>query len=120
MDGQLWIEPVGELIIARVRGLPTEEVLAECQQRVVDLITETGKPLVLYDALEMIAPEVKVVWSQRSLDASLPVRPRRAIVVPNTRIAYLARLAFADEFGENRVFYNDISAAIDWLKSAAA
>ncbi|WP_395753182.1 hypothetical protein [Prosthecobacter sp.] len=36
-----------------------------------------------------------------------------AIVVPNTAIAYLARLAFGDL--HHRVFYNDIAAAILWL-----
>jgi hypothetical protein len=31
MNGQLWVEVVGDLIIARVRGEPTEELLRECQ-----------------------------------------------------------------------------------------
>lgn len=118
MEGQLWIEPVGAIIIARLRGLPTVDLLAECQSRVVDLLRETAKPLVLYDALEMIAPETKVAWSQRALDSKLTFRPKRAIVVQNTKIAYLARLAFADEFGDNQVFYNDMAAAFEWLKSA--
>jgi hypothetical protein len=30
-SGQLWIEVVGELIIARVRGEPTEELLREAR-----------------------------------------------------------------------------------------
>jgi hypothetical protein len=118
MDGQLWVEPVGTVIIARLRGLPTVELLAECQSLVVQLLQETAKPLVLYDALEMMPPETAVAWSQRTLDSKLTFRPKRAIVVPNTKIAYLARLAFADEFGDNQVFYNDMAAAFEWLKSA--
>jgi len=39
--------------------------------------------------------------------------PCRAIVVPNTRVAYLARIAFGE--GDYRVFYNDFLAAIRWL-----
>jgi hypothetical protein len=40
-----------------------------------------------------------------------------AILVPNTRIAYLARIAFG-QFGEGayRVFYNDMAQAILWLE----
>lgn len=52
MQGQAWVELVGDLLIARVRGEPTE------------------------------------------LDQTLgPTRLRSAIVVPNSRLAYLARLA---------------------------
>jgi len=114
MQGQLWVEPVGDLIIARVRGEPTEALLQECQVRVLQLIQDTGWGKVLYDALEMESPPVDVPWSQRQLDETLgAVRLRRAIVVPNTRLAYLARLAFGE--GEYRVFYNDMTAAITWL-----
>lgn len=119
MKISLCVEPIGGVIIARIRGLPTIELLSDCQQRVVQVMQETGKALVLYDALEMIAPDVHVAWSQRSLDATLAIRPRRAIVVPNTKIAYLARLAFAGEIGDSRVFYDDVAEAIDWLKSSS-
>ncbi|MEW5916960.1 MAG: hypothetical protein AB1762_11165 [Gemmatimonadota bacterium] len=113
-DNQLWVEPVGDLIIARVRGEPTEALLRECQNRVLQIMRDSGRSKVLYDALEMISPQVDVPWSQRELDASLgPLKLRRAIVVPNTRLAYLARLAFGD--GDYRVFYSDMTAAISWL-----
>jgi hypothetical protein len=117
MEGQIWVEPVGGIIIARLRGLPTVELLTECQGLVLELIQQTGKPLVLYDGLEMTAPQTNVAWSQRTLDKTMSIRPKRAIVVPNTKIAYLARLAFADEYGDNRVFYNDMADAFEWLKS---
>lgn len=118
MEEQLWVEPVGGIIIARMRGILTVDLLVECQRRVVQLLQETAQPMVLYDALEMSPPTVDVAWSQRSLDAGLPLRPRRAIVVPNTKTAYLARLAFADEYGDSRVFYNDIAQACEWLKAS--
>jgi hypothetical protein len=113
-SGQLWVEPVGDLVIARVRGTPTEELLRECHERVLAIVCDTGGHKVLYDGLEMEPPSVDVPWFQRKLDETpgLP-RFRRAIVVPNTRLAFLARLAFGD--GDYRVFYNDMTSAIAWL-----
>lgn len=114
--GQLWVEPVGDLIIARIRGVPTEELLRECQERVVALARESRRNRILYDALEMDAPVVDVALSQRKLDeAAGDLALRRAIVVPNTKLAYLARLAFGE--GDYRVFYSDMTAAIRWLSA---
>jgi hypothetical protein len=111
---QLWVEPVGELIIARIRGVPNEDLLRECQERVLALAREARRNRVLYDALEMEAPVVDVALSQRKLDeAAGEPALRRAIVVPNTKLAYLARLAFGE--GDYRVFYSDMTAAIRWL-----
>jgi len=108
------VELVGDLIIARVRGEPTAELLRETQNQVLFLVSDAGRGKVLYDTLEMEAPPVDVPWSQRELDEQLgPVKLRRAIVVPNSRLAYLARLAFGE--GDYRVFYNDFIAAIKWL-----
>ncbi len=57
---------------------------------------------------------MEVPWSQRKLDENLGgIRLKRAIVVPNSRLAYLARLAFGE--GDYRVFYNDMTAAVKWL-----
>ena len=113
---QLWVEPVGSLILARVRGIPSEEILRECQERVLQLVRDTGQPRVLYDALELDLPTVEPALVQQKLESELDrtIRLRRAIVVPNTRVAFLARLAFGE--GDYRVFYNDISAAIHWLE----
>lgn len=116
MQEQLWVEPVGGLIIARLRGRPTEALLKECQDRVLQLVQDTGRGMVLYDGLELEPPDIDVVLSQRRLDEEAGhVALRRAIVVPNTRLAYLARLAFGE--GDYRVFYNDMVAAIHWLES---
>lgn len=43
MEGQLWIEPVGDVIIARMRGIPTETLLKECQERILNLVKDTEK-----------------------------------------------------------------------------
>ncbi|MEO8019248.1 MAG: hypothetical protein ABI769_15655 [Pseudomonadota bacterium] len=114
MNGALWVELSGELIIARLRGEPTIELLGECQAQVVQLARDAGRSKVLYDVLEMHPPHVDVPWSQRALDESLgDLYLRRAIVVPTAKLAYLARLAFGE--GDYRVFYNDIGAAVKWL-----
>src|SRR5689334_6694161 len=112
-NSQLWVEPVGDLIIARVRGIPTEALLRECQDRVLQIMRDSGRSKVLYDALEMESPAVDIPLAQRQMDEALgPIRLRRAIVVPNTRLAYLARLAFGD--GDYRVFYSNMTDAISW------
>src|SRR5581483_2976291 len=97
MRGQAWVELVGELIVARVRGEPTEELLRETQDQVLFLVRDAGRGKVLYDTLEMEAPPVDVPWARRALDEKLSsIKLRRAIVVPNRRLAYLARLAFGE------------------------
>ncbi|UWZ83955.1 SpoIIAA family protein [Occallatibacter riparius] len=113
---QLWVEVNGGLIIARIRGVPTEELLRECQSRVLQLVQDTGRGRVLYDALELELPTVDPALIQQKLESELGsgVKLRRAIIVPNTRVAFLARLGFGE--GDYRVFYNDISAAIRWLE----
>ncbi len=87
MTGALWVELSGDLIIARVRGEPTVELLVDCQQQVVSLAREAGRARVLYDVLEMLPPPVDVPWSQRALDETLGVHLRRAIVVPTAKLA---------------------------------
>ena len=114
MQGTLWVDVVGELIIARVRGEPTAELLRECHEQVLLLTNESGRGKVLYDTLEMDPPPPTVPMTQWKLDAELSgVTLRRAIVVPNSRLAYLARIAFGD--GDYRVFYNNMVEAIEWL-----
>lgn len=115
MDGSYWVELVGDVIVARVRGQPTPEIIRSCQDAVLTLLRDTTRSRILYDTLEMLDPTADLALMQRSLDASkLGDRTlRRAIVVPNSRLAYLSRLAFAD--GEHRVFYNDLTGALGWL-----
>jgi hypothetical protein len=123
---QIWVEPVGAVIVARVRGKPTAAMLRECEQRVLELARDTRHVRVLYDALELEAPEMELVLLQKQLDSEKRVSLgsaslRTAILVSNTRIAYLARIAFGHA-GEAtyRVFYNDFAAALHWLDDGAA
>ncbi len=114
---QLWIEPVGNIIMARIRGVPNENILKDCQHRILSLVKDTSQGRILHDCLEMEAPTVDVPLSQWKIDGQTDrsVNLRRAIVVPNARLAYLAYLARL-AFGENtRVFYNDMTSALNWL-----
>jgi hypothetical protein len=117
----------GAVIVARVRGEPTVALLERCQQQVVALARASGRACVLYDALAMAAPPVDVPWAQRELDDALDrehgsapggLRLRRAIVVPDSKLAYLARLAFGA--GDYRVFYGDLAQARRWLEASVA
>lgn len=120
-DERIWVEPVGPVIVARVRGKPTAEMLRECERRVLALARDTQHVRVLYDALELEAPEMELVRLQQQLDAARhasleSASLRTAILVPNTRIAYLSRIAFGHVGEANyRVFYNDMGAALKWL-----
>jgi hypothetical protein len=114
MNDRVWVELAGDLILARIRGEPSPEMLRECQDKVLLLASEAGRWRVLYDTLEMTPPPVEVTFVQRQLDQHPgAANLRRAIVVPNSRLAYLARLAFGE--GDYRVFYGDMVAAIKWL-----
>ena len=113
---QLWIESVGGIIVARMRGELSDAMMLETHQRVLSLATQTGQTRIIYDALELLAPSIELVVRQQELVESelASMTLRRALVVPNTRLAYLARLAFGE--GEHRVFYNDLAAAFSWLQ----
>jgi hypothetical protein len=122
---QIWVEPVGLVIVARIRGRATAEMLRECEQRVLELARDTHQVRVLYDALELEPPEMELVLLQKQLDAAKKANLglatlRTAILVSNTRIAYLARIAFGHVGEANyRVFYDDRAAALAWLEEHA-
>ncbi|MBM0104721.1 STAS/SEC14 domain-containing protein [Steroidobacter sp. S1-65] len=113
-DKQVTVELADTLIVARIRGQPTDAVLQECQAEVLQLARHSGIRKVLYDALQMDPPHFSVPWAQRALDEQLvDMKLRRAVVVPNSKLAFLARLAFGE--GDYRVFYEDAAAARQWL-----
>ena len=123
LNSQLWIEPLGNVVVVRVRGELTESLLKEIHERVIQLLRDTEYTRVLYDTLEMESPDVDIALLQEKLnektkqlfaDQSL----RKAILVSNTRLGYLSRIAFG-QFGEGdyRVFYNDLSHALQWLET---
>lgn len=106
------------MIVVKVKGEPSQELLRECHDKILPLVQRGGYTRILYDGSEMIAPGVEVPLSQWKLDRELgAVHLRRAILVPDAKLAYLARLAFAE--GDYQVFYNDREQAIRWLKEGA-
>ncbi|HZH17138.1 MAG TPA: hypothetical protein VE057_22470 [Archangium sp.] len=116
MKGNVWVEPSGGIVIARFRGEPTETLLKETQERVLVLLQDTTRRKVLYDALEMEPPTVELTLTQQQLSKEIhKMGVRVAILVPNSRMAYLSRLAFGA--GNYRVFYNDLGQAISWLSA---
>ena len=113
--GQLWVEPAGAHILARVSGRATQALIVQCQRRVLEPHQDTGCNHILYDALELERPPLDVVLAQQELASELKHPAIKiAIVVPDTGIAYLARLAFGA--ANHRVFYGDLSAAERWLE----
>lgn len=66
---QLWIEPVGGIIWARLRGVPTEELIRECQERVLQLVRDTGSGKLLYDGIELELPTVDPALVQQKLES---------------------------------------------------
>jgi hypothetical protein len=115
---QASVETEGDVVVVRVRGAPDAGLLARLQKETMEQVRASGTRRVLYDARALSPPDTETVLRQRELDDQLvALGLRRAIVVPNTRIAYLARLAFGE--GEVRVFYDDTDAALRWLRADA-
>jgi hypothetical protein len=116
IDG-VWVELSGDIVLARIRGAVTQRTLEDLHARVIMLLEGTIHKKVLYDALEMEAPTVDLTLiQQRMTEAIHEKRGRVAVLVPSTRVAFLARIAFGE--GEHRVFYNDLAAAVAWLNAA--
>lgn len=112
----LRVEVADDVLLVLPPDRMTEAALRLCQERMLALARETGLRRVLYDARRMTEPEAHIALMQQELDGQLgDLKLRRAIVVPDTRIAYLARIAFFE--GEDRVFYDDVDAALAWLRS---
>lgn len=112
------VEIEGDVVVVRLRGRPDAGVLASLQQQTMDQARAAGTRRILYDARALTPPDTELVLMQRALDDQLAALGlRRAIVAPNTRIAYLSRLAFGE--GESQVFYDDVDAALRWLRAGA-
>lgn len=110
----VWVSQVGQVIVARIRGDLAENSLLNLSSEIAELARASNTSLLLVDALEMNPPKAEVPILQWKInDEQKELHLRRAIVVPNTKMAYLARLAFGDAV--HKVFYNDLAAAMNWL-----
>ena len=118
MNDDFLCEALGSFVLVRILSAPTEQALEECQVCMLECLRDSGLKAVLYDLTEMQPAPVSVLLYQRVLNehlASLAIK--RAIVVPNAQIAHLARLAFGGS--EFRLFYDDFTAAKDYLRDAS-
>lgn len=114
MEGQFWIESVGAIIVVRIRGELSVPLLEQVSREIVGMIERTGCNRILVDALEMSPPAIEIPLMQWKLnETQKELKIRRAIVVPNSRLAYLARLSFGE--GDHQIFYGDLVGAVKWL-----
>lgn len=111
---RLWVELVGQIIIARIQGEPSDELLALRHERILQIERDSACRKVLLDDLQMAAPSYTHIQKQRTLNPDLSALGFKiAVVVPNSQMAYLARMKFDHE--NHKVFYNDLVEAINWL-----
>ncbi|MET0982422.1 MAG: STAS/SEC14 domain-containing protein [Telluria sp.] len=105
-----------DVLLVELQGEMNEEALRTYQRRVLQLAQETGLRRVLYDVRAMLAPPAYLTLTQQKLDDELGgMKLRRVILVSDTKMAYLARIAFGE--GEDHVVYDDIDAARAWLRA---
>lgn len=115
MNYDLKVELVDSVVVAWVTGGITDEAVRERHTRILEIAKAHGVKGVLFDCLHSHEPTFEVIDVQRGLNSVLKVLDMRiAIVVPHTRLAYVARLIFGDE--NYRVFYDDFDAAMLWLR----
>lgn len=107
------VDDVDRWIRVLVVGEPTEEMVRKVNDDVLALARAGRGPGVLLDATRMLAPPTQVAWLQRDLLWRLESLVRCAVVVADSRCAFLARIAFGD--ANYRIFYGDLESAERWL-----
>jgi hypothetical protein len=76
--GTMWVEPVGGMIIARIRGIATADLIQECQKRVMELQSDTGCKRVMYDALELERPPLQTVLAPSGAHTCAEIHRRQS------------------------------------------
>jgi hypothetical protein len=111
---KVWVELVGKIIIARINGEVTSDAFSVRHERILQIEQDTGCKKLLLDDLQMGGPAYAEMEGQRALTSEWDaIGFKIAIVVPNSRMAYLARLQFNGD--NHKVFYNDMVEALAWL-----
>lgn len=114
---QLSVVLVNNIIHASLAGIISEQLILERHFRVLGLIAESGCKAVLYNIMDLEPPSLDLVELQHKLNTELHKNDvKLAVVVPGSRLAYLARLAFGDM--NYRVFYGNVNDALQWLQHA--
>jgi hypothetical protein len=112
---QLWVEQVGGIVFAKLRGRLSPSLLEQCHHQVAELVRPLSTALVLYDALELSPPEGPLSLPASGPAPLPPGRGRRAITLADGRLRNPLRLAVSAAGGECRIFDNDLEAACAWL-----
>ena len=113
IDGHFACEAVGQLIVVRLQGDPTARMLEECQAEVISLVQTSGLQAVLYDLRRIVNPGTDLLHQQTLEQEIRGMGLRRAVIVSDASIGYLARLAFSADACS--VFYNDYDSAVRCL-----
>jgi hypothetical protein len=108
------VELVGDIVIARLRGEVSEEMLNKRHEQVCRIRRDRNCTRLLFDDSEMNAMPYALLKTQQALNTELSALGFQvAIVVPDSELAYLARIQFGDI--HHRVFYGDLAEATAWL-----
>ena len=111
---QVSVELVGEVIIARMQGTSTLDLLDVRYERILELHRYTGCTALLIDDREVSEIPHEAIRTQQLLSLSLDMlRFRIAVLVPDARMAYFARLQFG--MTNHQVFIDDMPGAMRWL-----
>ena len=114
MDGRIVWEVVDQLVVARVHGGETGRELAEGHAEMLTSVRSSGRTSILYDLRELDVQLAKALLQQEESGCEAGgLRLRRAIVVSDMTVGYLARLAFSAD--DSRVFFGDYEAAVRYL-----
>lgn len=114
LGDKLELAIIGDVIRARMRGDVTEEMLQQRHQQFLHISEETGSKKLLLNDMEMGAFSYPLLKAQRVLTTELDdLHFRIAVVVPDSRLAYLARIQFGGK--SHKALYTDMAAAFQWL-----
>jgi hypothetical protein len=110
----LFVDLVGGIIVAKVIGPLTEEIIRSRHAQVIRLALDTGCSKVLLDGRRTELPTDATADLQRALNPSLKILNLRiAILVTKTAQTNWARHAYINH--EHQVFRDDIVSAVEWL-----
>lgn len=114
VKGRVCFELVDGLIVVRVKGHLSRDLIKERHAKIVQAIQTTHCKKILINALEMESPALDAIVLQQAVSVQFKeLGLRIAIVVSDYRLAYLGRVAYGEAL--HRVFYNNLAGATAWL-----
>lgn len=115
-DDHVWAEMAGGILFINLRGPLSPALLEQCHRQERAWLSQASIPLVLYDVLQLQAPEDAADLSPFPSPPAWPAgRIKRAVVLADARLRNPLRLGLGAINGECRLFENDFDAAYAWL-----